>query len=377
MAGDSPRFARVLMSEPSGRVLRPAARAPDSFREEMMTSIAVKPVGIAWLRSRPFDLGFILGIAAVAVAAGLATVVNPTLFPVLLFLDLWLLGYHHVISTFTRILFDRDSFSQYWFLVTVLPAIVIVAVVAMAWGLGVWSVVSLYLYWQWFHYARQSYGVAQAYRRKSNGLVTEDPITFQVIFYLVPLWGILHRSAQDPARFLGLELRVIPVPGVVADAVGAIALAALALWIGRKAFEAWRGRLAVAHTMFMASHFGIFVTGYVLIDGINEGWLVLNIWHNLQYIAFVWLYNNNRFRSGIDPRHKLLSTLSQSRNVIFYLAVSLALSTGLYVLVREAIITVASASFVYVVLAYQVFNFHHYVVDAVIWRSRRKAAAAA
>jgi len=377
VAGDSPRFARVLMSEPSGRVLRPAARAPDSFREEMMTSIAVKPVGIAWLRSRPFDLGFILGIAAVAVAAGLATVVNPTLFPVLLFLDLWLLGYHHVISTFTRILFDRDSFSQYWFLVTVLPAIVIVAVVAMAWGLGVWSVVSLYLYWQWFHYARQSYGVAQAYRRKSNGLVTEDPITFQVIFYLVPLWGILHRSAQDPARFLGLELRVIPVPGVVADAVGAIALAALALWIGRKAFEAWRGRLAVAHTMFMASHFGIFVTGYVLIDGINEGWLVLNIWHNLQYIAFVWLYNNNRFRSGIDPRHKLLSTLSQSRNVIFYLAVSLALSTGLYVLVREAIITVASASFVYVVLAYQVFNFHHYVVDAVIWRSRRKAAAAA
>lgn len=342
-----------------------------------MTSIAVKPVGMAWLRSRPFDLGFILGIAAVAVAAGLATVVNPTLFPVLLFLDLWLLGYHHVISTFTRILFDRDSFSQYWFLVTVLPVIVIVAVVAMAWGLGVWSVVSLYLYWQWFHYARQSYGVAQAYRRKSNGLVTEDPITFQVIFYLVPLWGILHRSAQDPARFLGLELRVIPVSGIVADAVGAIALAALALWIGRKVFEAWRGRLAVAHTMFMASHFGIFVTGYVLIDGINEGWLVLNIWHNLQYIAFVWLYNNNRFRGGIDPRHKLLSTLSQTRNVIFYLAVSLALSTGLYVLVREAIITVASASFVYVVLAYQVFNFHHYVVDAVIWRSRRKAAAAA
>lgn len=342
-----------------------------------MTSIAVKPVGLAWLRSRTFDLGFIVGIVVIATSAGLAASANAALFPVLLFLDLWLLGYHHVISTFTRILFDRESFSQYWFLVTGLPLIVIAGVAAMAFGLGVWSVVSLYLYWQWFHYARQSYGVAQAYRRKSNGLVTEDPITFQVIFYLIPVWGILHRSAQDPARFLGLELKVIPVPGIVADAVGAIALAGLALWIGRKALEAWRGRLAVAHTMFMASHFTMFLLGYVLIDSINEGWLAMNIWHNLQYIAFVWLYNNNRFRNGIDPDHKLLSTLSQTRNVVFYLAFSLALSTGLYLLVREAIITVASASFVYVVLAYQVFNFHHYVVDAVIWRSRRKAVPAA
>ncbi len=341
-----------------------------------MTSIAVTPGGFAWLRSRTFDLCFIIGIAVVALAAGLAAVVNPTLFPVLLFLDLWLLGYHHVISTFTRILFDRDSFSQYWFLVTVLPLLIIGGVVAMAWGIGFWSVATLYLYWQWFHYARQSYGVAQAYRRKSNGLVTESSLVFQVIFYLIPVWGILHRSAQAPQRFLGMELKVLPVPGVLADAVGAIALAALAIWIGRKVHEAWRGRLAVAHTMFMASHFAVFVVGYVLIDGINQGWLVLNIWHNIQYIAFVWLYNNNRFRAGVDPRHQLLSTLSQTRNVALYLGFSLALSTGLYVLIREAMITVVSASFVYVVLAYQVFNFHHYVVDAVIWRSRRKAVAA-
>lgn len=341
-----------------------------------MTSIALQPASPSWLRNRSFDLFFILGVAAIALAAGVACAANPTLFPVLLFLDLWLLGYHHVVSTFTRILFDRDSFRQYWFLVTGLPLIVIAGVVLMAWGLGFWSVVSLYLYWQWFHYARQSYGVAQAYRRKSNGLVTEDSITFQIFFYLIPVWGILHRSAQAPERFLAMELKVLPIPPFVADAVGAIALAALAVWVGRKILEAGRGQLAVAHTLFMASHFTIFLVGYVVIDGINQGWLVLNIWHNLQYIAFVWLYNNNRFRGGVDPRHTLLSTLSQTRNVALYLGFSVALSTGLYVLVREALVSIGSASFMYVVLAYQVFNFHHYVVDAVIWRSRRKAAAA-
>ncbi len=39
------------------------------------------------------------------------------------------------------------------------------------------------------------------------------------------------------------------------------------------------------------------------------------------------------------------------------------------------IASVATASLAYIVLAYQVINFHHYIVDAVIWRSRRKAGA--
>lgn len=339
-----------------------------------MTSIAVSPGRVAWLRGQRFDLAFIVGLALIALLAGLAVSIDPMLFPVLLFLDLWLLGYHHVISTFTRILFDRDSFAQYWPLVTILPLVIIGGVIAMAWGIGFWSVATLYFYWQWFHYARQSYGVAQAYRRKADGLVTEHPITFQVIFYLVPIWGILHRSAQGHSRFLGMDFRVLPVPGLLVDVIGAVALAALAVWIGRKALEAWRGQLAVAHTLFLVSHFTIFLFGYVVIDDINRGWLLINIWHNAQYIMFVWLYNNNRFRNGVDPRHRLLSTLSQTRNVALYLGFSVALSSGVYVLVAKAVITVTATPFIAVVLAYQVFNFHHYVVDAVIWRSRRRTS---
>jgi hypothetical protein len=337
-----------------------------------MTSIAVKPSEIAWLRGRWFDLSFIVGIAVIAIAGGIVVTLQPSLFPMVLLIDLWLLGYHHVISTFTRILFDRDSFSQYWFLVTLLPLIVVAGVVAMAQWIGFWSVATLYLYWQWFHYSRQSYGIAQAYRRKSNGLVTESSLVFQVMFYLVPVWGILHRSAQGPSHFLAMELRVLPVPGLLADAVGAVALAALVVWAGRKVLEARRGQLAVSHTLFVASHLGVFLTGYVLIDNIDHGWLVLNVWHNAQYIMFVWLYNNNRFRGGIDPRHRLLSTLSQTRNIISYLGFSLITTTVVYALVREIVAAVATASFMYVILAYQVLNFHHYIVDAIIWRSRKK-----
>ena len=76
-----------------------------------------------------------------------------------------------------------------------------------------------------------------------------------------------YRSYQDPGTFIGLELRVIPVPrgwyGLAAVATGGL----LAYWVFRR-IQAWRmGRLAAVHTLYMLSHFAIFAVGYLLIDG--------------------------------------------------------------------------------------------------------------
>jgi hypothetical protein len=107
--------------------------------------------------------------------------------------------------------FDRTSLREHRFLVLGLPPLVLLGTVSAAWGLGEWSITTTYFYWQWFHYTRQSYGIAQVYRRKSGGLASEREHLSRLAFYLVPLWGILHRSAQEPGLFLGLPLRVLPV----------------------------------------------------------------------------------------------------------------------------------------------------------------------
>src|SRR5688500_14132536 len=160
----------------------------------------------AWLRGPMFDWTLILGTALIAIVSGFAVAADPNLFAPILALDLWLLGYHHVVATFTRLAFDAKSFAEHKFLVTWLPLIVLAGVLLLAVTVGTWAIATLYLYWQWFHYARQSYGVSQAFRRKA-GVPIEDGWTFQVMFYLVPVWGILHRSAQDPDRFLGFSLK--------------------------------------------------------------------------------------------------------------------------------------------------------------------------
>jgi hypothetical protein len=130
----------------------------------------------------------------------------------------------------------------------------------------------------------------------------------------------------------------------------------------------WNGRLPLAHTLYMLSHFAIFYVGYIVIDDINYGWLVLNVWHNAQYIVFVWMYNANRFKSGVDPKAKLLSTMSQERNLWLYLVVCLGITTVLYTALETTIVALPVF-----VLIYQAINFHHYVVDGVIWKVRRKS----
>ena len=340
---------------------------------------AIRSQSLQWtgLRSPTFDWMLIAGTAIIAIASGLAVVADPRLFAPILALDLWLLGYHHVVATFTRLAFDAESFRENKFLVTWLPLMVLAGTLGLALSAGAWSLASIYLYWQWFHYTRQSFGISQAFRRKATGAEIMDGWTFQAVVYLVPVWGILHRSAQAPATFLGTQLKVIPVAPIVADVVGWVALASVIYWAGRTAVAAKRGKIAVLHTAYMASHFSVFIIGYVLIESINFGWLVVNIWHNAQYLLFVWLFNNQRYQGRIDEKHLRISILSQRENVIKYVVFCLALSTAIYLALRLGLMMLPFAILPAMAVTYQTINFHHYIVDAIIWRRKKIAKAAA
>lgn len=337
----------------------------------MSPAALADPLPAGWLRSKTFDGIFIAGVTALALAAGAIVVVRPELFPIVLAADLWLLGYHHVIATFTRLAFDRQSLHDHRFLVFVLPLLVIGATFALAVSVGTWVITSLYLYWQWFHYTRQSWGISQVYRAKANGAARQIPRYSKLVFYLVPTWGILHRSWQAPDVFLTSKLRVIPTPGWLVTIVGVAAIVAVGAWIF-DSVRAWRrGRLPKAHTAFLASHFVVFVVGYGLIEDITHGWLVLNVWHNAQYVLFVWLFNAARYKDGVDVRARFLSTISQAHRKTLYFVTCLGLTTLFYgtSMVLTYGETIAGVSIV--LILYQGINFHHYIVDSRIWKVRR------
>ena len=160
----------------------------------MPREIATRP---GLLRGVAFDSTLIAANTAWALLAGVAVVNNPALFIPILVFDIWLLGYQHVVATYTRLVFDSESFARYRFLAAGLPVVVAVATFGAALSIGPWIVASTYLYWQWFHYTRQSYGIGRMYLRKIDAVpVGHDPVLFGVT-YLAAALG--HPSPLSPA----------------------------------------------------------------------------------------------------------------------------------------------------------------------------------
>jgi len=335
-----------------------------------MSDIAVPATSTtwAWLRSPRFDLFFILGIPAAAILTGLVVIWRPDLFIPILIFDLWFLGYHHVISTYTRLCFDRKSFSEHWALFAVLLPLVTIGTLAVAYVFGLWTIVSIYFYWQWFHYTRQSWGISRAYRGKERDALYEDGWLDQAIFYALPVLGVLHRSHQDPGLFIGLELRVIPVSSSVVAVAAMATVALLVVWAYRRIQARREGRLAAVHTLYMLTHFAIFAAGYLAIADITVGWLVINIAHNAQYILFVWMFNTRRFKNGVDPNARFLSYISQPSRLWLYLVSCVAITGVLYWGVLRTIDWLFFAGLSATIVLYQIMNFHHYIVDSRIWK---------
>ena len=327
-----------------------------------------------WLRNARFDSAFILGGFALALLSGTVIVIEPSLFYPILLLDLWVLGYHHVIATFTRLCFDRASFEERRGLIVHLLPIVALTTILIAWQFGLWVIVTIYFYWQWWHYARQSWGVSRAYRRTDPEALYEDGWLDNAIFYSIPVYGILLRSSQDHAHFIGMELWTAPVTASVADIAGYTAAALMTVWAARRLLALFQGRLATVHTLYMLTHIAIFSIAYVWLDDITFGYLMITIWHNCQYILFVWMQNRRRFEKGIDPQARFLSYISQPGRIWLYLLACTAIAAAVYGVVLQAIDWLFFAGVSATLVLYQIVNFHHYIVDALIWKTRRPAA---
>ena len=117
---------------------------------------------------------------------------------------------------------------------------------------------------------------------------------------------------------------------------------------------------------------GIFFVGYCLIPSFDHGWLAINIWHNAQYVLFVWLFNRNRFRGGVRRDARLLSWSVQPGRAWAYFGLCIALSTVVYLSLSSATAHFAAATALPAsLILFQTINFHHYIVDALIWKVRQ------
>lgn len=329
-----------------------------------------------WLRGPRFDLALIVGVLALALALGGVAYVSPALFAAVLLFDFWLLAYPHVASTFTRIAFDRAGVRAHAFLLFGLPPLVFAATASAAWLGGVIALNTIYFYWQSWHYTRQSYGIARAYHRSAGVDPGGDRLSDCLVFAF-PLWGLLHRAHEAQPIFYGTPLWTPQVPKLLAVAAGVAAIGLLAAWTLRYVRALVRGApRSTGHALFVLSHVVITAVSYIVVREITQGWLFINIWHNAQYLLFVWAMNARRFQGGIDPARPFLSRLCQPQHALRYVLVCVGLGAAFYFALGQATGRLSWQVLPLVLVCHQTVNFHHYLVDAVIWRSRKKPRAA-
>lgn len=279
------------------------------------------------------DQALIYGVTGLAVAMGITAAIEPALFLPLLTVHAWCFGYSHVVSTYTRL-------QQRRFLAYGLPWIVLASVFALSTHVGAGGLNTIYFVFQWFHTTRQSWGLAQHYQR--GGRIEEATL------WALPVTGMLYRCHQQPVTFLwnDLYLPQVPMEAVVISALAAVAL------IGRK-----------RPTPYVITHHFVFALAYLAIDDLQAGWLLVNVWHNVQYLLFVWMRNQEQ---GVLP------WLSQRPAVYFVacVAVSIPIFSALYAF-TDHLDTYRSTMVSLTLIVAFAINFHHYLVDALIWRRPR------
>jgi hypothetical protein len=332
---------------------------------------------IGWLKDPRFDLTLIVGITALACAMGGAAAVVPSLFLPLLALHTWCFGFDHVIATFTKLAGAPADRRRNRFLIYGLPPLVLSATLAIgqSWGVGVLN--TGYFLFQWFHTTRQSWGIAQHYRRAAGGLPDEPRWLSQITFWSLPVAGMLHRCRQQPARFLWMDLFLPRVPGSVALAAGIVAALLIGWFFATRRRALRRAELSWPHTLYLCAHFLVFAVAYLAIDDLQAGWLLVNVWHNVQYLAYVWMHNRARCDAGGLRDAPVLSWLCQPgvARGLGYFAACLLVSTPLFAALYAAghrIDLWLDGRLISITLVLALgLNFHHYIVDGLIWRRSR------
>jgi hypothetical protein len=147
--------------------------------------------------------------------------------------------------------FDSASFKEYRWLVIGLPFVVVAVVAFLYAGYGVVAINTVYFYWQWFHYTRQSYGISKVYGKKDVNLSRIDQQLSSILIYSVSIWCVLYRSCQNPESFLFMPIKMLSTPYWLMAAGAMISILLMGVW-GVRQLNSWRLQLWLVGDQCMA-----------------------------------------------------------------------------------------------------------------------------
>ncbi len=245
----------------------------------------------------------------------------PQFLGLLFTLNIWFLSVPHTFSTLTR----SDRRTQASAVKTVFTFLaLLVAIIALSHFFNFVLIFTFYFFWQQFHYSKQNFGIA----RYGAGEQKREFID-HCFYLLVPFVAVMGLFSSGPQVFFSYLIDN-PFPFALSRSQALIANVILMVsyvMVRKKAI------------LPAVQHVALFSMAYLGIESFAVGWLCLNVFHNLQYLKFMFLYERR----------------------IQFLILPIILSLAVYGLELSAFV---GFSFILAL------NFTHYVLDGFIWKRR-------
>jgi hypothetical protein len=281
----------------------------------------------------------------------------------------------HLISTLTRVYFLRDERFRRPFHYWVVPGVLMLIVGFGKYVDDEWSRVLIrttLFYWASWHFVAQSFGILRLYQRKHGVYGTRRAALEKALVFLPALFFVLRRICTGPWELFGTYLLHPTTPPWVVNSVGAVTLA-LAVVYATQAVRAPTPGGWLRALFLGGSAFGFFVP-YMLLRTGTTAFAASALWHAIQYIGIVWLYNNRKFAGRRDVEGRLdraVAWLSQPGRAPLYVLSMMVPGFAAYALVK-VVMPIYHFSLEAAVLGiWTGGTLAHYYLDGVIWKARR------
>lgn len=222
---------------------------------------------------------------------------------------------------------------------------------------------------QTYHYLRQVYGIQRLTTRefpRSNRseLLLSLAYHLPMPLFVLGRWNMLAVLWREPSPY------IIPVP--VSDAIlGGCAVAAFVGLLCGIAGELERTShlrsrstsdpYAAAGWVQLVLYFVIHWYGFLSIENYQRGFFLITIFHAVQYLSVVWLFE----KKSLSERAPFLRALSFEQSLLLFWAVACA---GAYGIEQQLLSHLGVLWPMLATIMLSAVSAHHYLVDAVIWR---------
>lgn len=284
----------------------------------------------------------------------------------------------HLVSTWTRVYFDRREWRDRPVSTVWMPLAIMVAVYVLiehtSFGFRLSN--SLILYWATWHFVAQNWGILRIYQRKSGepmnatALRLERPLLLLTVAFCMAL-----RLYTGPRVLFGVEVYYPRLPWAFIMTLLALLVVCFTALLGlrlRDRKQPW-SRAAWVRVGFIACSFmGFFVPFQLITSDDTSAFAAAAAWHGFQYLGMVRHYHRNTWRSGVDPQARLMSWLGQPgwQRAALYLVLLWALAGAVYGVIF-ALSLVSLDFYRWAAIVWIGLTLSHYWIDGVIWKLRR------